>query len=205
MKNDQLLDIAKGERTAIFIDGASFYNTAKALGIQVDYKEMRSYFAEVYDLLRIQYFAFDVENEDYSPVKPVLDWLSYNGYIVHVKNAFLTEDSNGKTQLKGADIKLEIGVAMMELPTFIQHVVLFTGDADYVALVKAMQRRGCRVTIVSSVNTNPSIIADDLRKAADQFFNFEDLAVRFTRKQEDRDRSTARQRFEQRAQNYTAI
>jgi uncharacterized LabA/DUF88 family protein len=205
MKNDQLLDIAKSERTAIFIDGASFYNTAKALGIQVDYKDMRTYFSETYDLLRIEYFAYDVENEEYSPVKPVLDWLSFNGYIVHVKTATLIDDGNGRTRLRGADIKLEIAVAMMELPAFIQHVVLFTGDADYAVLVKAMQRRGCRVTVISSISTNPSMIADDLRRAADQFLHFEVLAERFTRKPEDRDRLSGRQRFEQRSANFTSV
>ncbi len=165
----------KTERLALFIDGANLYASGKTLGVEVDYRKLLEEFRRRGQLVRAYYYTALIENEDYSPIRPLVDWLQYNGFKVVTKPAKEFTDSNGRRRVKG-DMDVEIAVDMLNLSAHVDHVVLFSGDGDLTRLVEAVQERGVRVSVVSTVKTSPPMIADELRRAADTFIELADLA-----------------------------
>jgi uncharacterized LabA/DUF88 family protein len=154
----------KTERLALFIDGANLYSAGKTLGVEVDYRKLLDEFRRRGQLVRAYYYTALIENEDYSPIRPLVDWLQYNGFKVVTKPAKEFTDSTGRRRVKG-DMDVEITVDMLNLSKHVDHVVLFSGDGDLTRLVEAVQERGVRVSVVSSVKTSPPMIADELRRA----------------------------------------
>jgi uncharacterized LabA/DUF88 family protein len=165
----------KDERLALFIDGANLYSAGKTLGVEVDYRKLLEEFRRRGRLVRAYYYTALVENDDYSPIRPLVDWLQYNGFNVVTKPAKEFTDSAGRRRIKG-DMDVEIAVDMLNLSPHLDHVVLFSGDGDLTRLVHAVQEKGVRVSVVSTVKTSPPMIADDLRRAADTFIELADLA-----------------------------
>jgi uncharacterized LabA/DUF88 family protein len=165
----------KTERLALFIDGANLYSSGKTLGVEVDYRKLLDEFRRRGQLVRAYYYTALIENEDYSPIRPLVDWLQYNGFKVVTKPAKEFTDSTGRRRIKG-DMDVEIAVDMLNLSAHVDHVVLFSGDGDLTRLVQAVQERGVRVSVVSSIKTQPPMIADELRRAADTFIELADLA-----------------------------
>jgi uncharacterized LabA/DUF88 family protein len=165
----------KDERLALFIDGANLYSAGKTLGVEVDYRKLLEEFRRRGRLVRAYYYTALVENDDYSPIRPLVDWLQYNGFKVVTKPAKEFTDSAGRRRVKG-DMDVEITVDMLNLSTRVDHVVLFSGDGDLTRLVQAVQERGVRVSVVSTLKTSPPMIADELRRAADTFIELADLA-----------------------------
>lgn len=162
------------ERTALFIDGSNLYATARALEFDIDYKSLLKYFGEATQLLRATYYTALIEDQDYSPIKPLVDWLDYNGYSIVTKPAKEFTDSQGRRKTKGS-MDIEMAVDMMELADKLDHIVLFSGDGDFRALVETLQRKGLRVSVVSTIKSQPPMISDDLRRQADQFIEITDL------------------------------
>ena len=164
-------------RTALFIDGANLYSAAKALGFDIDYRKLLEEFSEGADLLRAYYYTAVIEDQEYSPLKPLLDWLDYNGFHVVTKAARrYTDAATGASRLKG-DMDVDIAVDMLELAPRLDHAVLVSGDGDFRVLVEAVQRRGVRVTVVSTVRSQPPAISDELRRQADRFVDLADLSA----------------------------
>ena len=163
------------DRIALFIDGANLYSAAKNLGFDIDYKKLLAEFRTRGVLVRAYYYTALVENEDYSPIRPLVDWLDYNGYALVTKTAREYTDREGRKRWRG-DMDVEIAVDMMELAPHVDHVVLFSGDGDFRRLVEAMQRKGVRVTVVSTVKSQPPMASDDLRRQSDVFIDLADLA-----------------------------
>jgi len=165
----------KTERLALFIDGANLYSAGKNLGVEVDYRKLLEEFRHRGQLVRAYYYTALIENEDYSPIRPLVDWLQYNGFKVVTKPAKEFIDASGRRRIKG-DMDVEITVDMLNLAPHMDHAVLFSGDGDLTRLVEAVQERGVRVSVVSTVKTSPPMIADELRRAADTFIELADLA-----------------------------
>jgi len=165
----------KTERLALFIDGANLYSAGKTLGVEVDYRKLLDEFRRRGQLLRAYYYTALIENEDYSPIRPLVDWLQYNGFKVVTKPAKEYTDSTGRRRIKG-DMDVEIAVDMLNLSKHVDRIVLFSGDGDLTRLVEAVQENGVRVSVVSTVKTSPPLIADELRRAADTFIELADLA-----------------------------
>ena len=163
------------DRLALFIDGANLYTATKALGFDVDYRKLLDEFRRRGVLVRAFYYTALVEDQDYSPIRPLIDWLDYNGYQLVTKPAREYTDQQGRKRWRG-DMDVEIAVDMMEMAGSVDHLVLFSGDGDFRRAVEAVQRKGARVTVVSSVKTSPAIAADDLRRQADTFVDLADLA-----------------------------
>lgn len=168
------------ERLALFIDGANLYSAAKALGADIDFKKLIDEFRKKGVLVRAYYYTAIVEGDDYSPIKPLVDWLDYNGFTMVTKAAKRFTDQEGRTRTKG-NMDVEIAVDMMELSDRIDHAVLFSGDGDFVPLIKSMQRKGVRVSVISTLKSQPPQAADDLRRAADTFIDLNDLLAVFGR------------------------
>ena len=167
-------------RTALFIDGANLYSTAKGLSADLDFKKMIDWFRERAVLVRAYYYTAIVEGEEFSPIKPLVDWLDYNGFTLVTKPAKRFTDLQGHSRIKG-NMDVEIAVDMLELAPHVDQVVLFSGDGDFRRLVQAVQAKGVRVTVISSLKTQPPMIADDLRRAADEFLDLNDLLAEFGR------------------------
>jgi uncharacterized LabA/DUF88 family protein len=165
----------KDERVALFIDGANLYSTMKSLGVEIDYRKLLDEFRRRGRLVRALYYTALIENDDYSPIRPLVDWLQYNGYSLVTKPAKEFTDANGRRRVKG-DMDVEIAVDMLELAPRIDHAVLFTGDGDLTRAVQATQQRGVRVSVASTVRAQQSMIADELRRAADNFIELAELA-----------------------------
>ncbi|HLK25172.1 MAG TPA: NYN domain-containing protein [Caulobacteraceae bacterium] len=163
------------DRIALFIDGANLYSAAKNLGFDIDYKKLLAEFRTRGVLIRAYYYTALVENEDYSPIRPLVDWLDYNGYALVTKTAREYTDREGRKRWRG-DMDVEIAVDMMELAAHVDHVVLFSGDGDFRRLVQSVQQKGVRVTVVSTVKSQPPMASDDLRRQADSFVDLQDLA-----------------------------
>jgi uncharacterized LabA/DUF88 family protein len=164
------------ERLGVFIDGANFYSSAKALGIEVDYRRLLDNFRTRGRLVRASYYTAIVEDQDrFSPIRPLVDWLDYNGFNVVTKPAKSFTDANGNRRLRG-DMDVDLAVDVLEAAAWLDHVVLFTGDGDFRRLVEAVQRKGVRVTVISTLKSSPPMAADDLRRQADDFIDLADLA-----------------------------
>ncbi|HWG05141.1 MAG TPA: NYN domain-containing protein [Beijerinckiaceae bacterium] len=162
------------ERIALFIDGANLYATAKSLGFDIDYKRLLREFQSRGRLIRAFYYTALVEDQEYSSIRPLIDWLDYNGYAVVTKPTKEFVDSLGRRKVKG-NMDIELAVDAMEMAGTIDHMVLFSGDGDFRSLVEAVQRRGVRVSVVSTVATQPPMVADELRRQADEFVDLTQL------------------------------
>ncbi len=162
------------EKVAVFIDGANLYATARALGFDIDYKRLLDYFESKCQLMRAFYYTALVEDQEYSPIRPLVDWLDYNGYTMVTKPTKEFTDASGRRKLKG-NMDIELAIDMLEMSAHLDHVVLFSGDGDFRRLVDAVQRRGVRVTVVSTVRSQPSMIADELRRQADRFIDLTEI------------------------------
>jgi len=163
------------DRFALFIDGANLYATARGLNFDIDYKKLLDEFRKRGVLMRAYYYTALAENDEYSPVRPLVDWLGYNGFTVVTRPAREFTDSMGRKRFRG-NMDVEIAVDMLEMAQHLDHVVLFSGDGDLRRLVQAVQQRGVRVTVVSTVKSQPPMAADELRRQADNFVDLADLS-----------------------------
>ena len=188
--------ISPGERTALFIDGANLYSASRNLGFDVDYRDMLGYFRNRTNVVRAYYYSALLDTEEYSPLRPLTDWLAYNGYNLVTKTAREFTDASGRRRIKG-NMDVELAVDMLELAPRLDHAILFSGDSDFRRLVEAVQRQGVRVSVVSSVRTSPPMAADELRRQADQFVELADIAPEFTRRTTEARRHPPRPHAEQ--------
>ena len=170
----------EGEKIALFIDGANLYATAKSLGFDIDYKRLLLEFQSRGNLIRAFYYTAVIEDQEYSSIRPLIDWLDYNGYTVVTKPTKEFVDSSGRRKVKG-NMDIELAVDAMELAPHIDHMVLFSGDGDFRSLVEAVQRKGRKVSVISTLSTQPPMIADELRRQADQFIDLAELEPSITR------------------------
>jgi uncharacterized LabA/DUF88 family protein len=173
------------EKIALFIDGANLYATAKALGFDIDYKRLLREFQSRGYLVRAFYYTAVIEDQEYSSIRPLIDWLDYNGYSVVTKATKEFVDQTGRRKVKG-NMDIELAVDAMELAGHVDQMVLFSGDGDFRSLVEAVQRRGVRVVVVSTISTQPPMVADELRRQADQFVDIVDLQGKIGRDPGDR-------------------
>lgn len=173
------------EKIALFIDGANLYSAARALGFDIDYKRLLGLFGSKAHLIRAFYYTALLEDQEYSPIRPLVDWLDYNGYSLVTKPAKEFTDSQGRRRIKG-NMDIELAVDMMEMVDRLDHVVLFSGDGDFRSLIEAVQRKGVRATVVSTIRSSPPMIADELRRQADQFIDLDQLADDIERVHADR-------------------
>jgi uncharacterized LabA/DUF88 family protein len=178
-------EMSSSNRIALFIDGANLHATAKALGFDIDYKRLLTDFQNRGTLVRAFYYTAIIEDQEYSSIRPLVDWLDYNGYTVVTKATKEFIDASGRRKVKGS-MDIELAVDAMELAGQIDQMMLFSGNGDFRSLVAAVQRRGVRVTVVSTIATQPPMIADDLRRQADAFIDLRELQPKISRDPSER-------------------
>ena len=167
---------SSANKIALFIDGANLYATSKSLGFRIDFKRLLQEYASRGTLLRALYYTATIEDQEYSAIRPLIDWLDYNGYTVVSKPAKEFDDGEGRRKVKRS-MSIELVVDALELSNHIDQIVLFSGDGDFRSLVEAVQRRGVHVTVVST----PSMIDDELRRQADVFTDLVELKSKIGR------------------------
>lgn len=174
------------KKIAVFIDGANVYATAKMLRFEIDYLKLTAYFGDA--LVRAYYYTATkprLSGED--PLRPLLDWLVYNGYKLVSKDIKTFVDPDGRQKIKG-NMDIEIAVDMLEMASSVTDVWLFSGDGDFCYVIEAMQRRGVRVTVCSSVVPTldrnggvMSVCSDELRRTCDRFIDLSELRNRVSK------------------------
>jgi uncharacterized LabA/DUF88 family protein len=184
-QREQRMSSSTTNKIALFIDGANLYATAKTLGFDIDYKRLLREFQGRGTLLRAFYYTAIIEDQEYSSIRPLIDWLDYNGYTVVTKATKEFIDASGRRKVKG-NMDIELAVDAMELAEHIDQMVLFSGDGDFRSLVEAVQRRGVRVTVISTISSQPPMIADELRRQADVFTDLVELQSKLGRDPSER-------------------
>jgi uncharacterized LabA/DUF88 family protein len=182
----------KEEKLAVFIDGANLYAAAKSLTFDIDYKRLLTFISGQSRLVRAFYYTALMEDQEYSPIRPLIDWLDYNGYTMVTKPAKEFTDATGRRKVKG-NMDIELAIDMMELADHVDHIVLFSGDGDFRRLLESVQRKGVRTTVVSTIRTSPPMVADELRRQADHFVDLVDLMAHIERAAGERPAITANQ------------
>jgi len=177
------------EKIALFIDGANLYAASKSLNFDIDYRKLLKAFQSRGYLLRAYYYTALIEDQEYSSIRPLIDWLDYNGYKVVTKPAKEFTDSMGRRKVKG-NMDIELAIDAMEQSEVVDHLVIFSGDGDFTSLVEALQRKGRKVTVVSSLSSQPPMIADDLRRQADYFIDLTSLKAEIGREASERPQRT---------------
>lgn len=173
------------EKIAVFIDGSNLYATSRTLGFDIDYRKMLTFLQSKGYVLRAYYYTTLIEDQEYSSIRPLIDWLDYNGYRVITKPAKEFTDAAGRRRIKG-NMDLELALDALELVDRVDHFMLFSGDGDYRRLVEALQRKGAKVSVVSTTVTQPPMISDDLRRQADHFIDLVSLKDDIGRAPSDR-------------------
>jgi uncharacterized LabA/DUF88 family protein len=168
------------ERMAVFIDGANLYSAAKALQFDIDYKKLLVLLSGKSQLLRAYYYTAIADDQEFSPLKPLVAWLGYNGFTVVTKPLKKFIDSQGRERTKG-NMDIELAVDFMREAKHVDHLMLFSGDGDFRRLVEAVQHRGKRVSVCSTIQTSPVMIADELRRQADNFVELDELKSQIAR------------------------
>ena len=183
--------MANSERIAIFIDGANLYAASRSVGIDIDYRKLLHQYQAMGRLIRAFYYTALIVDQEYSSLRPLVDWLDYNGYKVVTKPAKEFADVLGRRRVKG-NMDIELAVDAMEMADHVDHIVLFSGDGDFRSLVEALQRKGVRVTVVSTLMSQPPMIADELRRQADEFIDLVQLSSIIGREGDRAEARTAR-------------
>ncbi|MEH2504335.1 MULTISPECIES: LabA-like NYN domain-containing protein [unclassified Bradyrhizobium] len=173
------------DRIALFIDGANLYATARTLGFDIDYRRLLKEFQGRGALLRAFYYTTVIEDQEYTSIRPLIDWLDYNGYTVVTKLTKEFTDASGRRKVKGS-MHIELAVNAMELAERIDRMFLFSGDGDFRPLLEAVQRRGVHVTVVSTLTSQPPMVADELRRQADAFLDLAELRATIGRDPSER-------------------
>lgn len=162
------------DKMAIFIDGANLYATSKALEFDIDYSKLMKWATSIGRLVRIFYYTALIEDQEYSPLRPLVDWLDYNGYSLVTKTAKEYTDSYGRKRIKG-NMDIELAIDMIEMADHVDHIILFSGDGDFKRLVETIQKKGVKVTVISTLKTDTPMVSDELRRQTDCFFDLCDL------------------------------
>ncbi|MEQ3744752.1 MAG: NYN domain-containing protein [Henriciella sp.] len=176
----------KDEKLALFIDGANLYSAARGLQLEIDFRRLMEEFRKKGRLLRANYYTTILETDEHNPMRPLVDWLSYNGFNTVVKNAREYTDREGRKRVRG-NMDVEMAVDMIELADHLDHVVLFSGNGDFRRAIEVVKAKGVRVTVISTVKSQPPMIGDDLRREADVFIDLDEMAGLIARPRRDTD------------------
>jgi uncharacterized LabA/DUF88 family protein len=168
----------RGEKIAVFIDGANTHTANKTLGLNIDYQKLYDFFDSQADLVRIYYYTTLIDDQEYSPIRPLIDWLDYNGYTMVTKTTKESRTDDGKRKFNNMD--LDMAMDIVDIARKIDHVVILTGNDDFRRVVEWVQREAVRVTVISTLQ----IVSDDLRRRCDRFIDLADLKDVLTRDEE---------------------
>ncbi|MBT8473020.1 MAG: NYN domain-containing protein [Marinicaulis sp.] len=200
------LGLRSAEKAAIFIDGANLYKAARNLGFDIDYKNLLRKAQDGCQLIRASYYTaiHEDRDQDYSPLRPLVDWLDYNGYTMVTKQTREFTDQQGRKRFKGST-DIELVVDMLTLSDHLDHLILFSGNGDFRRVIEAIQAKGVRVTAVSTVKSSPSMASDELRRQADAFVDIVDIEDEIGRSSSQNRRRDDNEDFEEYDDDYDDV
>ena len=117
------------EKIAIFIEGPNVYAASRNLELEIDYKRLLAYFRKKGYLLRAHYYTTLPDGDDYSSIRPLIDYLDYNGYRVVTKPVKTFTDEAGNRKFKG-NMSVEIATDMLEMAGKADHLFYVGLSAD---------------------------------------------------------------------------
>ena len=129
------------EKLALFIDGANLYAAARALGFDIDYKRLLELFGAEGRLVRAFYYTALLDDQEYSPIRPLIDWLDYNGYTMVTKPTKEFTDATGRRKIKG-NMDIELAIDVMEMADRLDHIVLFSGGRRFSPVGRSRSTQG---------------------------------------------------------------
>lgn len=168
-------------RVALFIDGVNLHLMATALGIKLDFRRLLALFAERGELVGAFYYTTIVEDPEYASIRPLIDWLGYNGFTVVTKTVREPANASGRRRARGS-MCVDLAVRALQMADQVDELFLVSGDGNFRSVVGAIQRRGVRVSVVSTTSTHPPMVADELRRQADEFVDIADFAPAISRR-----------------------
>lgn len=164
-------------KVVALIDGLSLHRSARSLGFVCDFKKLKEWLGKVCvpgaNLVRVHYYTPLEDSDQHSDLRPLVDWLDYNGFSVFEK--YFVRRENGTIPFVSILPELYTD-ALMYTHTSISHFVLFVGDSDYAPLINALKSRGASVIVVSSLKDSNAPVADVLRRSSDSFVDLLDIA-----------------------------
>jgi len=162
------------ERTLVMIDGGHFFSCHQSLGFTVDWAKMVTHLRESTRLTALVYYALVPADPTVKhAARPAIDWLAYNGGRIHTKSMSEFNDGTGRMRVRGTLIP-EMSVDMVLAAPNIDHLILFAGDGEFSYPVEKVQER-CRVTMVSTIESEEIRANTDLRRLVDNFVDVKDL------------------------------
>ena len=111
-------------KIAVFIDGNNLHAATKALGFDIDYRRLLKEFQSRGTLVRAFYYTAIIDNQEFSSIRPLTDWLDYHGFTVVTKPAKEFDDGEGRRKFK-RNMSVELAVDAMELAEHVDQMVLF--------------------------------------------------------------------------------
>lgn len=92
-------------------NGTNLYGAAKGLKFDIDYERLLELCARKRTLVRAFYYIAVAEDQEFSPLRTLVDWVDYNGFSVGTKPLKEFTDAQGRHRAKGnMDIELAINV-----------------------------------------------------------------------------------------------
>lgn len=178
------LQLDPNERVILFVDGREFSACQRALGFNVDFKLLLSVYRARARLIRAMYYTTMVVQDEDS-LRPLVDWLEYNGFRLFTKSLHEKVDREGRPYVRG-NTRAEMAVDAVDMADHADHFVFFANDASFSHAAAVLQRRGKRVSVVSTMMTDPPLVADGLRRQVDHFIDLASLESLISRDREPR-------------------
>ncbi|WP_188129507.1 NYN domain-containing protein [Rhizobium sp. RU20A] len=176
------------EKVIVFIDGAHFYFVAKSLDFEIDFQKVLAYFKSEAYLVRANYYTAIAEDQEFIGLRPLVDWLDYNGYRVVTKAYKDLTDPSGKKRVRSS-MEMELACDLFEQIDTADHLIIIAGDSDLARLVQTAQLKGKKVTVMSTLTGQLASISDELRRKADQFVDLSGFKEKFSRSGHSKNRS----------------
>lgn len=162
------MSTALTERIGLFIDGISLQHAANVLQMKLDFKRLLQLFQQRGHLVGANYYSVIPPQPAADTAKPLLDWLSYNGFNVLARSSPHAGDAENILSLA-----VDISVDAMQRAAHLDHVVLISACRELQSLICALKTMGRRVSVVSTMRGHST--PDELRRHADIFLDLEEL------------------------------
>jgi uncharacterized LabA/DUF88 family protein len=176
------VEFHKDERLIAFIDGPYLIGAAHQLGFEIDFARLLGLFRSKGRLFSIRFFASPDDQSEGVDMGQLLSWLNDNGYTTRARHLVDVTDEAGLLRPRG-NVHVDLAVDIMMAIDTADHFVLFFADASFRNLIAALQSRGRRVTVVSTLQSRSHGAADELRRQADQFVDLIDLEASISREE----------------------
>lgn len=166
--NKALPGLSKSKKAVLLVDYNNLEGTLKKLNVSIDMRALYELFAERCQLVDARlYWAFDHENIHDSNRNHAL---ATAGYTVTEKNLVVNHLGNRK-----GDMDVELVIDAMKIPPSVEHVILFSGDSDFIPLINELRKNFKQVSVCSTRTLQTPVIRHEVIKAASYFYDIVDL------------------------------